>query len=114
MKRRNRFSNDCLNKNRIITVKYHGRIVGRLALTSEHLGAFEYEPDWLDVGFSISPFKLPLEKKVFVAAREPFNGNFGVFADSLPDGWGRLLIDRMLMKMRINPAEVPVLTSLEF
>lgn len=111
MKQKNKFR-DHMNKNKIITVKYHGQIVGRLALTSEHLVAFEYKSDWLRNGFSISPFKLPLEKKVFVAAREPFSGNFGVFADSLPDGWGRLLIDRMLVKMRINPAEVSILDRL--
>lgn len=97
---------------KLITVVYHDRIVGRLALTPENLCVFEYDRGWLINGFSISPFKLPLEKKIFVASREPFNGNFGVFADSLPDGWGRLLIDRMLIKMRINPAEVSVLDRL--
>ena len=101
-----------MNKNKIITLKYQAQIVGHLALTHEHLAAFEYDSDWLRNGFSISPFKLPLEKKVFVASREPFSGNFGVFADSLPDGWGRLLIDRMLLKMRINPAEVSILDRL--
>lgn len=111
MKLRNNFP-DYMNKNKIITVKYQERVVGRLALTSERLAAFEYDSDWLRNGFSISPFKLPLEKKVFVAYREPFNGNFGVFADSLPDGWGRLLIDRILLKMRINPAEVLILDRL--
>lgn len=103
---------DILKGNKLVTVIYHGRTVGRLALTSDNLCAFEYDRDWLTNGFSISPFKLPLEKKVFVASREPFNGNFGVFADSLPDGWGRLLIDRMLIKMRINPAEVSILDRL--
>lgn len=111
MKPRNNFR-DYMNKNKMITVKYHDQIVGHLALTSEHLAAFEYDSVWLRNGFSISPFKLPLEKKVFVASREPFNGNFGVFADSLPDGWGRLLIDRMLIKMRVNPAEVSILDRL--
>lgn len=27
---------------------------------------------------------------------DPFEGLFGVFADSLPDGWGRLLVDRLM------------------
>lgn len=101
-----------MNKNKIITVKYHDQIVGRLALTADRLVAFEYDLEWLRYGFSISPFQLPLEKKVFIASREPFNGNFGVFADSLPDGWGRLLIDRMLIKMRINPTKVSILDRL--
>lgn len=103
---------DILKENKLVTVIYRGQVVGRLALTSDNLCAFEYDRDWLTNGFSVSPFKLPLEKKVFVASREPFNGNFGVFADSLPDGWGRLLIDRMLIKMRINPAEVSILDRL--
>lgn len=111
MKQSNEFRKN-MNKNKQVRVKYHNQTVGHLALTSENLCAFEYDSDWLDNGFSISPFKLPLEKKVFVAAREPFNGNFGVFADSLPDGWGRLLIDRMLIKMHINPAEVSILDRL--
>jgi hypothetical protein len=54
--------------------------------------AFEYDAEWQRDGFSISPFKLPLEKRVFIAQRDPFDGNFGVFNDSLPDGWGRLLL----------------------
>lgn len=29
---------------------------------------------------------------------DPFEGLFGVFADSLPDGWGRLLVDRLMRK----------------
>lgn len=101
-----------MKRSSVVTVLYHGQVVGRLALNSERLCAFEYDSTWLNNGFSISPFKLPLEKKVFVALREPFNGNFGVFEDSLPDGWGRLLIDRMLMKMRINPAEISILDRL--
>lgn len=104
--------NNILKNNKVINVMYRDQIVGRLALTSDNLCAFEYDRRWLVNGFSISPFKLPLEKKVFIASREPFGGNFGVFDDSLPDGWGRLLIDRMLLKMRINPAEVSVLDRL--
>lgn len=111
MMQKNKF-HEHIGKNKIITVKYHNQVVGRLALTSDHLVAFEYDSEWLHNGFSISPFQLPLKKKVFVASREPFSGNFGVFADSLPDGWGRLLVDRMLIKMRINPAEVSILDRL--
>lgn len=29
---------------------------------------------------------------------DPFDGLFGVFADSLPDGWGRFLVDRLMLK----------------
>jgi len=99
-------------QNKVINVFYHGDKVGRIAQTAEGLCAFEYDAGWLVKGFSISPFKLPLEKKVFIAKPEPFDGNFGVFYDSLPDGWGRLLIDRLLIKKHINPAQISVLDRL--
>jgi len=99
-------------RNKVLNVFYYDQKVGRLAETPEKILAFEYDPEWLRDGFSISPFKLPLEKRVFIALRDPFDGNFGVFNDSLPDGWGRLLIDRMLIKKHIDPAGVSVLDRL--
>ena len=97
---------------KILHVIYKNKEVGRLAQTKDNLCAFEYEAKWLLNGFSISPLKLPLDKKVFIADKEPFNGNFGVFDDSLPDGWGRLLIDRMLVKKRIDPSKVSFIDRL--
>jgi serine/threonine-protein kinase HipA len=37
---------------------------------------------------------------------------FGVFNDSLPDGWGALLIDRWLRKQQVDPATLSVLDRL--
>ncbi|BAV92112.1 type II toxin-antitoxin system HipA family toxin [Candidatus Desulfovibrio trichonymphae] len=99
-------------QNKVLNILYNGRKVGRLAETPDKLLAFEYEAGWLADGFSISPFKLPLEKRVFIASRDPFDGNFGVFNDSLPDGWGRLLIDRMLIKKHIDPFATSTLDRL--
>ena len=84
-------------------------IVGRIALTSEGLCAFEYDADFLENGFSISPYVLPLEKKVFIADRDPFDGNFGVFDDSLPDGWGTLLLDRFLKEQGKDLSKLTIL-----
>ncbi len=70
--------------------------VGLLALTVDHKVAFSYCDTWLEEGFSISPFSLPLKKQVFVPKKDYFGGLFGVFADSLPDAWGRLLLERLL------------------
>lgn len=70
------------------------------------LTAFEYSEEWLRNGFSISPFSLPLQAGVKIAKADPFDGIFGIFADSLPDGWGRLLVDRMLRKTGERPEEI--------
>ena len=89
-----------------LTVYIEQRPVGRLAMSMDNLCAFEYDSQWLATGFSISPFQLPLEKGLFISNRDPFNGLFGVFNDSLPDGWGNLLIDRWLKGNGINPARI--------
>ena len=81
-----------------VRVKYSGRYVGTLALSANGRAAFSYDDEWLRSGFSISPFSLPLEKKVFIPKSSVTDGLFGIFADSLPDAWGRLLVDRMIKK----------------
>lgn len=95
-----------------LKVFYNDILVGTLAKTPDRVVAFEYDSDWLNNGFSISPFSLPLIKKVFIPKYDPFGGLFGVFNDSLPDGWGRLLVDRLFLKNKINPAEIDNLNRL--
>ena len=92
-----------LNK---LDVFYNDRHVGTMALYRNRQAAFEYSDDWIADGFSISPFSLPLEKRVFMPKIDPFDGIFGVFADSLPDGWGRLLVDRLMKRNGINPLDI--------
>ena len=95
-----------------LKVFYNDILVGTLAKTPDRVFAFEYDSDWLNNGFSISPFSLPLIKKVFIPKYDPFGGLFGVFNDSLPDGWGRLLVDRLFLKNKINPNEIDNLNRL--
>lgn len=70
--------------------------VGRLAL---HQGQifFEYEPSFITRRLPISPFHLPLKQGVQTGKAGLFGGLPGVFNDSLPDGWGKLLLDRAVM-----------------
>lgn len=100
------------NNIQVLEVILSGTNVGKLALTPDDLCAFEYDADYLRSGTSISPFFLPLQAGVFVAKRDPFNGNFGVFNDSLPDGWGSLLLDRYLSEQGVNPNSLSVLQKL--
>lgn len=95
-----------------LEVRYKEKTVGTLALGRDSLCRFEYSPQWLEEGFSISPFELPLQKRVFTAQATPFEGGFGVFDDSLPDGWGLLVLDRLLRKKGINPSSLNLLDRL--
>src|SRR5690606_8565610 len=69
--------------------------VGRLALKDYRI-YFEYDQDFLGRGLEISPLKLPLTPGLHTFEYRPFEGLPGVFNDSLPEGWGRLLFDRYL------------------
>lgn len=101
-----------MREDSVINVFFHDRLVGTLAMTNERKAAFEYADEWLENGFSISPFSLPLEKKVYVPVKDYFNGLWGVFADSLPDAWGQLLLDRMLKEKGHNIDNVSMLDRL--
>jgi serine/threonine-protein kinase HipA len=69
--------------------------VGRLAYKNRRI-YFEYDRDFPHQKLPISPFMLPLKAGVQEGDPQLFEGLFGVFNDSLPDGWGRLLLDRLL------------------
>ncbi|MCL2529937.1 MAG: type II toxin-antitoxin system HipA family toxin [Coriobacteriia bacterium] len=84
----------------------NNEIVGILALTRDGRAAFEYSDSWLVDGFALNPLSLPLQKQVFLPKDDPFEGVFGIFNESLPDGWGWLLVDRMLRERKIDPASL--------
>ena len=86
-----------------LSVFYRDRKVGELSMTpDDRCCAFQYSMEWLLNGFSISPIDLPLKSGLFVAKPEPFWGNFGIFEDSLPDGYGRYLLSKLLTKKGID------------
>ncbi|MDR1880874.1 MAG: type II toxin-antitoxin system HipA family toxin [Tannerellaceae bacterium] len=97
---------------KVVEVFMNGVKVGRIASTPDMLCAFEYDVTYLASGKSISPFHLPLKAEVFVAKRTPFNGGFGVFDDSLPDGWGNLILDRYFRSKGVAPEKFTLLQRL--
>lgn len=94
-----------------INVRYKSHEVGTL-IYKDYKSNFQYSSEWLNNGFSISPLELPLRSEIFTADTTPFSGLFGIFNDSLPDGWGHLLVDRMLLKNSINPSSLTPLDRL--
>lgn len=76
--------------------------VGELVLAKRKL-YFKYFTDFLESNLNISPLKLPFNDSIQSADPILFEGLFGVFFDSLPDSWGRLLLDRRVAAQGINP-----------
>ena len=75
---------------------------GRLALRDGKI-FFEYDAGFIAGQLELSPFKLPLTPGLQVFEPGLFEGLPGLFNDSLPDGWGRLLLDRALRHKGIAP-----------
>lgn len=73
---------------------------------------FEYDADFRATGLHLSPFKLPPDAGLLEAPFDRFGGLHGLFDDSLPDGWGRLLLDRYVRGMGVNPASLTPLDRL--
>lgn len=100
-----------------VQVRYEGWgenwLLGTLADDGQHL-LFEYSAQALNEGLDLSPRHLPLQKQAL--------GNFprhlerlpGLFADSLPDGWGMLLMDKLFRKQGLQPEQCSPLDRLSF
>ncbi len=87
--------------------------IGRLLRQNNEI-LFEYDATFTASGIELSPFALPLGTGIRKESTRIFNGLFGVFDDSLPDGWGRRLMDREFARMGIEPARVSPLDRLHF
>jgi len=88
-------------------------LIGILA-EQERVLYFEYDSAFIAKPLPISPFKLPVRPGVFEHREREFGDVFGVFNDSLPDGWGLLLMDREFRKRGHDPAALSVLDRLAY
>ncbi|MEM8961712.1 MAG: type II toxin-antitoxin system HipA family toxin [Acidobacteriota bacterium] len=88
-------------------------MVGRLAERERRI-YFEYDEAFLRDPLWLSPFKLAPEPGLIEHRDRDFGPVFGLFDDSLPDGWGLLLIDRFLRRRGSALAELSVLDRLAF
>ena len=98
-----------------VKVQHHGDDVGTLSMSPDNSRCvFEYDRRWLANGFSISPLELPLQSGIQAAKSNKFYGNFGIFEDSMPDGYGNYLLDRILRKYGTSLAEMTPVERLSF
>ncbi|MAZ77566.1 MAG: phosphatidylinositol kinase [Legionellaceae bacterium] len=87
--------------------------VGRLAYRDQ-TAYFEYDESFIQKGIELSPFTLPLKAGLQQGDPALFDGLPGLFNDSLPDGWGRLLLDRAVREEGILPDELTPLDRLTY
>ena len=94
-------------------VKIWGEMVGYLFWREDNQTAtFEYTPEFKKLRLDLSPIVMPLTSQRVYSfsniSRETFLGLPGLFADSLPDAYGKALLDRWLAsngRTYANPVE---------
>jgi len=90
-----------------------GRLVGTLAEADQRV-YFEYDARFLEDPLWLSPFKLPPDPGLHEHRDLAFGPLFGLFDDSLPDGWGLLLMDRHFRRQGVVPDTVSPLDRLAY
>jgi serine/threonine-protein kinase HipA len=91
-----------------------GKPVGQLAEKQGDI-VFQYDAAWLRDGFDLAPGSIPFVEGAMPPSRTVFDGLHGVFNDSLPDGWGLLLMDRALKQYRgLDRAQITPLDRLAY
>ncbi|PWC20831.1 type II toxin-antitoxin system HipA family toxin [Brenneria roseae subsp. roseae] len=90
-----------------------GKLVSSTALTGRPMIAFEYSEEAIRKGLELSRLTLPLDgprlRKDFPAHQLNLPGPV---YDSLPDGWGMLLMDRLFKRRGLNAARIGPLERL--
>lgn len=86
--------------------------VGRLAYR-DNVAYLEYDDTFIKSGLELSPVHHKTSTPLIMPHNAAvFEGLHGVFHDSLPDGWGRLLIDRRARQLGVEPAGLTPLDRL--
>ncbi|MDC9592462.1 type II toxin-antitoxin system HipA family toxin [Xenorhabdus sp. IM139775] len=89
-------------------------LVGQLAENKEGV-YFQYDDSYLaSHPKSLSPFLIKADNSLQKAPKTPHYGLHGVFGDSLPDGWGLYLMDRVFRANGYNPKMVTALKRLAY
>jgi len=87
--------------------------VGELAQNKQGV-YFQYHTGYLNSHENLSPFNLNFDSSLQLAPQTPHNGLQGAFSDSLPDGWGLLLMDRVFRQLNRLPTQITAMDRLAF
>jgi serine/threonine-protein kinase HipA len=92
-----------------------GTLISTTALTGRPQVVFEYSNDAKQRGLELSSYKLPLEGPRLRRGFPPHQLDLpGPVYDSLPDGWGMLLMDRMFRRRGLTTARIGPLERLAY
>lgn len=95
----------------ILNIEGRRYFVGVLASDQNDI-FFQYAENFLNTQLEISPISVPLQRRIWVFNTSSFGGLPGFASDSLPDGWGNLLLHHQLTRRGERLAEIDSLRRL--
>lgn len=102
----------------VIEVSYLQHKVGAVSFdTTTGLGAFEYDPRFIQQGIELSPLKMPLADTIYTFPELDFNtfkGLPGLIADSLPDDFGNAVLNAWVASQGKLPSSITPLQRLQY
>ncbi|WP_236250467.1 type II toxin-antitoxin system HipA family toxin [Microbulbifer sp. ALW1] len=85
--------------------------------TDTGVGAFEYDPAFIDTGIELSPLKMPLARRIYSFPElrfDTFRGLPGLIADSLPDDFGNAVLNAWMAAQGKHPQDISPLQRLQY
>lgn len=92
---------------------YEGQEIGRLQAIEGAI-AFQYNPVFVNSQIELSPISLPLRNEPYFVHLPFFENLPGLFYDSLPDSWGRKLMDENFRRQGLLLEKVTPLLRLSY
>ena len=89
-------------------------LIGRLGEVASSPIVFEWDKAFLRNSVELSPLTFKKVENLIECRREPFNGLPGLFADCVPDGWGKILLRIGLSEKEIHGEEISPLDALAY
>ncbi len=101
----------------IVNIYYQGfgakRLIGQLTMDGRR-PVFGYDAVWIADGLELSPIEMPLRSAPYYGTHASSHYLCGLLSDSLPDGWGMMLMDRLFRVMGKPVQQVNVLDRLAY
>lgn len=99
----------------MVCVKMWGTPIGYLRQEENGIVGFQYDEEFIGSGIEVSPIKMPLSQRTYsfpTLSEETFHGLPGMVADSLPDKFGTIVINRYLESQGRRPDSLSVIEKL--
>lgn len=102
-------------ENRMVKVNLWGSPIGYLSQMNNGLIGFQYDEAFITSGIEVSPLKMPLSTRTYsfpALPEQTFKGLPGMVADSLPDKFGNIIIQKYLKSLGREEDSLSVLERL--